>query len=229
MNAKNFLLGFAAVTLAGCQAPLVALHGPSWQPKTEYINDWNLLAKQITSAPNFPMELHPVYVAPGPGDMPFAAAFRTQLEQALLERGYPVVETNNGAYVLNFEVQTFRYNGEQRLIFNQAPFTTLAAGYGIATAVRTVESVDTGAAIAGVAGPALDILEAMNDRTNAEVLLTLRVTDGQNVHYLKTYPFYIQWRDLSFYATNSLTDLPIETASRPSPLAVVSMPIVDGR
>ncbi len=135
MNSRVIFVTVLAMATAGCQAPLVALHGPSFQPKVEYVNDWNGLADKVATrfASTLHMEPPFVYVVPGPADMAFAPAFRTQLEKALMDRGYPIVDKPDGAVVLNFDVQTFLYAGKQRWEL-QAPWTTLArlmhANYG---------------------------------------------------------------------------------------------------
>ena len=137
----------------------------------------------------------------GPSDMQFAAIYRRYLEQALMKHGYSVVETSADAVVLNTEVQTFVYgnNSDDKQLFDYNTFWTSLAdvGYGIST----INTVDGALWTVGVAGPAFDVLDAMNRTTNAEVTVTTSVSDASRLYYTDTESFYVKPTDLPFYWT----------------------------
>jgi len=187
--------------------------------------DWQALADRSVS--RFAATLHTtppsVFVAPGPADMPFARAFRKDLEAALMRRGYPVSETAENAVLLNFDVQTYLYGArnEKRLVQYATFWTTLGA---IGTQLRHISSYDTGVAVGAAAGPLFDILQSINDTTPAEVTLTLTVTDRTRLHYTDAENFYVQPNDLPLYWTNvpDSAPQPISTTE----LTTVSLPVV---
>jgi hypothetical protein len=65
----------------------------------------------------------------------------------------------------------------------------LLDGYALGVLARDVSSIDTGAFIAATAGPLVDVIGAINDRTNAEVLLVVTAADQQRVYYHSTETF----------------------------------------
>jgi hypothetical protein len=213
-----------SVALAGCATPLVRPNALTWQSKVEHAHDWQALADR--TADDFASTLHAqppkVFVAPGPVDMPFAAIYRKYLEQALMKRGYPVVETSWDAVVVNYDVQTFLYGKDNRK--HLADYATLWTTAGaIGTGLRHISSVDTGLAVGLVGGPVYDFLSSMNDTTNAEVTVTTTVTDGTHIHYLNTEAIYVQPSDLPFYWTR-LPPMPPQALPE-SALSTVSLPV----
>ncbi len=186
------------VLLGACASPLVTPRGPSFQSKVTHVTDWSSLASRTVS--RF-AGTHPnsrVYVAPGPADMPFAATFRKQLEQELHDRNIDVVQTAERAAVLRFDVHAFWYRDERHKY--PAEYATFwSTAYALGAQARGVSSIDTAAAIAAGAGPAADILKAVFDTTNAEVLVTLTVMDGTHLDYRDSETFYIRPGELSLY------------------------------
>lgn len=199
------LISVAALGLAGCAAPLVTPKPPTFQPKADHVADWSDLAGRTAQrfAAGFHGNAPAVYVAPGPADMPFAAAYRNMMEQELLRRNFRVQETAAGAVVLRFEVQTFLYRNNDQKLFpvDYATFWTSLAAIGIQ--LRHVASLDTGAAIGAGAGPVFDILASMADTTNAEAVLTLTVSDGSQLYYRDSETLYVHPEELPFYWTHT--------------------------
>jgi len=197
----TFILA-SALALTACEAPLVRPEAPGFQSKAQHVSDWNELAERTvarfsdTLGGNAPS----VFVAPGPADMPFAAAYRALLEQELLERHFRVQETAQGAVVLRFDVQTFLYgNHDEKLPADYASFWTTAAALG--AQLRHVSRLDTGAGIAGAVGPVLDVLASLYDTTKAEAFVTTTVSDGSRLFYRDTETLYVHPTELPFYWT----------------------------
>lgn len=202
MYKSVILVAALAATMTGCAAPLVKPNPIVFQSKVAHASDWQALADR--SVARFAATLHAeppsVFVNPGPADMPFAAAFKSFVEAALLKRGYPVVESAAGAVVLNFDIQTYLYgDGNKKYLADYASFWTTAGAIG--TQLRHISSYDTAVAAGFAAGPILDLLETMDGATHAEVVLTVSVKDSSRLHYLDSETFYAQPSDLPFYWT----------------------------
>ncbi len=254
MNFKHSipLILIVAFTLAACSAPLVTPNPPTFQSKVAHVTDWSNLADR-TAARFAVSHSHgvPIFVAPGPADMPFAVTYRKLLEQALLQRGFhvveapfdagletpsdTVVETISRATILRFDVETFLY--ENRNCEPAALTATLygnrdckpvpvATAWAAATAVAMelvhVSSWDTGAAIVGGAGPVLDILRSLYDTTKAEVLLTVSAYDGTRLEYRDSEAIYVHPSELNFYWTR-FPD--ISPQMKVQPVTEVSLPV----
>lgn len=190
----------ASAALSACAAPLVQPNPPSWQVKAEHLNDWQGLAQRaVAKIPGRDSDRPLVYVEPGAPNMPFAAAYKRYLEEALFAAGYPVAsKPEPTAISLHFDVQWFYYgHGNQKPITNYASLYT-TAGLILGQA-RNVTRVDTGLGVAAGVGPVLDFLAAMNDTTRAEVMLTTKIESGSRYHFLASENFYVQPRDLVFY------------------------------
>jgi hypothetical protein len=225
MKSGAAIFSLVAFALAGCAAPLVTPKLPTFQSKIGHAADWGALADR--TAQRFADAYGgatAVYVAPGPADMPFAAAYRNFLEQALLQRhftvletaspapvlakadctqdGCPIQETVSPAVVLRFGVQTFLYrNGDDRP-FPVGYASFWSAAYALGVVARHVSRWDTGAAIVGGAGPVIDMLAAMGDTTKAEVVLTLTASDGARLVYRDSETVYVHPEELLFYWTH---------------------------
>lgn len=217
-----------AVLLAGCSAPLVAPSGPTFQSKIGHAADWNALADRTAArfAESAQGDKTVVFVAPGPADMPFAAAYKSLLEQDLLEKGFRVQETASGAAVLRFGVQTFLYRNSDDKPFPAGYASFWTTLYALGSQLRNVSSIDTGAAIVAGAGPLVDILKSMGDTTKAEVLLTLTVTDGTRLLYRDSETLYVHPEELPFYWTH-VSDFSPQV--RQADAVEVSLPVRGGK
>jgi hypothetical protein len=229
MYGRFLTVAALALATAGCAAPLVRPNPITFQSKVEHVADWQALADRTVD--HFAATLHTnppsVFVAPGPADMPFAGTYRKFLQQALLRRGYSVVESASDAVVLNFDVQTFLYGDRnQKYPVEYATFWTTAGAIG--TQLRHVASYDTGVGIGAAVGPIIDVLASINDTTRAEVTLTLTVADDTRLHYLTSETFYVQPSDLPFYWSRLPASVPQTMPSNPAGLTVVSLPITGG-
>jgi hypothetical protein len=143
-----------------------------------------------------------VYVAPGPADMPFAGPFKSYLEQDLMRRGYAISQTARGAEVVNFEVQPFLYGAyNQKHIVEYATFWTTAAYIGQRLSTISPENPAQAYGAAAAIGPILDFLGALDQSTQAEVILKVSVTDANRVYYVDNRSFYVLPSDLPFYMT----------------------------
>lgn len=217
MKRNAILLSILPFLLTACSSPLVTPTPPTFQSKVSHASDWRALAERTANSFAGSHDRNTaVFVAPGPSDMPFAVAYRTQLEQALLQKGFRVVEsssevavdghadqlleTYSRATVLRFNVQAFLYkNGDGRPI----PYgTALTTAFAAASQLRHVASLDTGVAIASGAGPLWDIVSSLYDTTKAEVALDFSVYNGTHLEYRDSETIYIHPSELSFYLTN---------------------------
>lgn len=208
MKSRFFVIGLAAM-VGACSSPLAIPRPPSFQAMTTQDVDWSRLANRTASrfVSTFGTSRPVVYVAPGPTDMPFAGAFRKHLERELLERGIRVQQSALGATALRFEVQPYWYRSkDKKYPAEYASFWTTAGALG--AQARNISSVDTAVAVAGGAGPVLDILAAMFDVTNAEVTLTVSVVEGNQLSFRDMETFYIQPTELPFYWTQTAQTAP---------------------
>lgn len=216
-------LSTLALGLGGCSTPQVTPQLPIFQSKIGHAADWNALARRTTThfATSLNGDMPAVFVAPGPADMPFAAAYRSLLEQELMRKGFRVQETAVGAVVLRFGVQTFLYaNGNEKLPVDYASFWTTI--YALGSQLRHVASLDTGVAIAAGAGPIIDILKSMTDTTKAEVMLTVTVEHGTDLLYRDTETMYVHPEELPFYWTHVPDFLP---QAKQTDIAEISLPV----
>ena len=226
VKSKILILATAAATLAGCTAPLSIPHTPKFQSQMGYYSDWRTVAHSV--ADNFVDNVltggAPVFVQPGPADMPFAAAFTTQLENELLQRGAMVSRTPNNAIVLEYDVQTFWYrHGQAKSPVEYASFWTTA--YAIGLQIDTINSihVDTETAAALAIGPILDLLNAVFDSTDAEVAITTTARQYDRLLFQDTDVVYITPTELPYYWTQIPDARPRYDVPPP---AEVSLPVV---
>lgn len=223
--------------LTACSSPLVMPSPPTFQSKVTHASDWRALAESTASQFAASHDHNtPVFVAPGPSDMPFAVAFRSQLEEALLQKGFRVVETaselavvgSSGepletvsqATVLRFGVQAFLYKNDDG---KPVPYgTALTTAFAAGSQLRHITSLDTGVAIAGGSGPLWDILSSLYNTTKAEVLIDISIYNGTHLEYRNSEPFYIHPSELNFYLTN-IPDFSPQIKSQP--VTEVSLPV----
>lgn len=226
MKCTKIAVSAAALTLSACAAPLVSLNEISAQPKAEYAEHWQELADRTVErfAATLHTEAPEVFVAPGPSDMAFAAAFKRDLEGSLLKHGYRVANSAAGAEVLNFEVQPFLYRQKdvKQLVEYATFWTTIAA---IGSQLRHVSSVDTGAGIVAAAGPAIDILSYLNSHTNAEVVVTTSVVDPRHLHYVDAENMYVEPSDIPLYLSRMPPQAAQYTSGDAAELPVVNLAV----
>jgi hypothetical protein len=134
-------------------------------------------------------------------DTEFARAFKGFVTEKLLAANYPVTnDPASAGAILKFDVQWLVYTDVDG---NKKPLTSYASLYTTAAALggqlRHISSVDTALAAGWGVGLVFDFLAALNDTTNAEVILTTKIEDRENVHYLRTETFYVKPTDLTFY------------------------------
>lgn len=216
----------AAMLLVGCSAPFAAPDSPSFQSKVESVNDWGDLAGRTAARVTDRMNAPAYYIAPGPSDMPFAVAFKKLLEKRLLAKGYHILRSPRpDAVVLNINVEPYLYGSDHRYkrIAEYATFWTTLADLGYA--FRHGSTLGTAAGVAAVAGPVMDILFALDDRTTAEVLMTATVVNKNEVLYADTEVFYIQPSDLPLYWTQFPDTAPMMTANAAVELDNVRIPL----
>lgn len=201
MRIGVLLLTAAGFALAGCTTPLVAPDLPSFQHKMSNERDWDSLASRTAGAFASGLDRqNPVFIVPGPSDMPFAVGFHNLLQKEFLERGIPVDENAAGAIVLSFEVQTFKYRSPRdKSLLDYASFWSIV-GAG-ASQARKITSPDTAAAAGAGIGPVQDLLVSLFDGTKAEVVVTLTARNGTRVVYRDMRTFFVQPTELPLYWT----------------------------
>lgn len=159
--------------------------------------------------------------------MAFATAFKRDLEFSLLKHGYRVANGATGAEVLNFEVQPFVYfQKDVKQPVDYASFWTTVTAIG--SQLRHLSSVDTGAGLVAVAGPAIDILAYMNSHTDAEVAVTMTVIDSRHVHYVDVENMYVHSSDIPLYLTKMAPQTPQYTSGDTQELPVASLAVRGG-
>jgi hypothetical protein len=188
MRTRILLLTAATFALTGCSTPLVTPEPPTIQHEMTYLRDWEALASRTAAnfTDTFSDHNQPVFVSPGPSDMPFAISYRKYLEKELLERGVPVRESAAGAMVLSFDVQTFIHRGDH----NKTPLDYLLF----------YNPIDGSFAFDGFGKPDPSSPTLFND-AKFEVVLTLTVMNGVNVAHRDMRRFYVGSNDLAFYWT----------------------------
>lgn len=201
------------VVLAGCQTPYVSPKPLALQSRIDTVQDWKLLADRMISPPPPVREKRahsqryfldevsqdkPVYVDIGKDPSEFAVAFGNLLNNRLYDYGYQVAYSPVGARVLSFQTQTFHYNQRKKdsFFYHATPWAVLG---GVVSAVHGISSVDTGIAAAAIAAPAYDFFDALDDRTNTELFVTLRLQDGNHLIFMRSEPLYVRAYDLKFY------------------------------
>lgn len=202
----------ACVFLVGCQTPYVYPKAPAIQSRADVVNDWGTLAdRMIAYAPtgdkhyatytyfrNVVPAGQPIYIDLRGDPSSFARAFRQKLENRLMECGYVVATHPEGARILRFETQWFDYRKHSLDHYYEHP-TAWAAGAGVAVGVRGISSVDTALAVGGAAGPVLDLLNALDAKTHAQVMVTLFLRDADHLIFMRSETIYVPLRDLWRY------------------------------
>ena len=201
MFKRGLLAAAMATALGGCVSPVVQPDPFMSQPRVGDAQDWQLMAKQTVAA--IPMASNaPAYNVYVESDgSPFGNAYKAYLEKALYDRSYGVLRSPEGAdFVVSYDVQAFNYypGGKKRLI-DYATFAALAAT-GLGQFIG-ISSVDTGLAALTATGGATDIAATYSGATNAEVLVTSRITSDRtrNFHFVNPQTFYVRPVDLAFY------------------------------
>jgi hypothetical protein len=201
MFIRGLLVATFAVALSGCVSPLVQPDPPEWQHRAGDARDWQEMAKRTVAA--IPLasngQSYNVYVAPD--GTPFGDTYKEYLEEALFARGFPVVTTPDGAdIVLNDEVRAIMYApGSKKRITDYASLYADAIAGG--AQLRNVSSLDTGLGALGVVGAVVDYLAALNGATDAEVVVTSKITSPRtrNFHFIRSETFYVRPVDYPFY------------------------------
>lgn len=215
---------FVSILLVGCAAPLVSINPVTSQYKAEHVQDWKALAErgvaefrktQLTESP-------PIYVAPGPADMPFATTYKNYVEAALKRQGFEVVRSSSEGMALNFSVQTYLYGAEKR----KYPFEYASAWstiYAIGTQITNAGHDERGF-MSAIGGPLVDVLGRLTSSTRGEVVLTLSVVDEHRTRFLHNEAFYVRPSDLPLYMTEAAPSAPQDTPI--APLNVVRIPVI---
>jgi hypothetical protein len=227
MTNKIVAAALTCLLLSGCSHPFVKLDPITFQSKVEEVTDWDALAERQAEQAAFTLAragTSPTsvdgFVLPGSqardlfyieaGTSKFAQSFKPLLEKHLLRRGLRVMQTPApGAWVLKLDAKTFLYDPTTATKHPVQYATFWTTAYTLGVLARDVSSIDTGAFIAVTAGPLVDMMRAINDRTNAEVLLVITAADQQRVYYHSTESFYVRPTDLRFYWPDNQSSLPV--------------------
>jgi len=201
MFVRQLLTAVMAVALTGCVSPLVKPDAPAWQHRAGDASDWQVMARETVAA--IPLassgQSYNVYVESD--GSAFSDAYKAYLEEALFNRGFPVARTPETANIsITYEVLPFYYEpgGKKRLIDYFTVSAVAAAGLA---QFRDISSLDTGLGAGVVTGAAADYIAAVNGATNAEVVVTSKITSAQtnNFHFVRSQTFYVRPADLPFY------------------------------
>lgn len=201
MFVRGLLVAALAAALGGCVSPVVRSDPVMFQSKVGDAMDWQLMAKQTVAA--IPVassgQGYNVYVQPTPS--PFGEAYKAYLEEQLFARGFPVTRSPDGADItIGYDVQPLLYDkGGKKPITSYASLWAAAASW--LGQLRNVSSLDTGFGAAALTGVATDYLTALNGKTDAEVVVTSRITSPRtnNFHFVRSQTFYVRPSDLTFY------------------------------
>ena len=201
MFTRRLLAVAMAAALSGCVSPVVQPDRPMWQPKAGDARDWQEMAKATIAA--IPLatagQSYNVYVEPHPSH--FGEAYQDYLEEQLFARGFPVARSPETASInIIYDVQPLLYDrgGKKPVTSYGGLIATAIAALG---QLRNISSLDTGFAAGIATGTAGDYLTALNGRTNAEVVVTSKITSPQtnNFHFVRSQTFYVRPSDLPLY------------------------------
>jgi len=198
---RNLLAAALAVTLSGCVSPLVQPDRAEWQYKMTDARDWQEMARRTVAAIPFASNGQSYNVYVQPDGSPFGETYKAYLEEALFARGFSVVSAPEGASItLTDEVRPLMYepDGKKRITDYASLYTAAAAGGG---QLRNISSLDTGLGALAVAGVVVDYLAGLNGATNAEVVVTSKITSPQitNFHFIRSETFYVRPADFPLY------------------------------
>lgn len=201
MFTRGLLAVAIAAALSGCVSPVVRPDPPMWQPKAGDALDWRLMARETVAA--IPLassgQSYNVYVATD--GSPFGQAYKAYLEEQLFARGFPVTHNPATADItIVYEVQALPYMpGGKKPI---AGYSSLAAAaIGGLGQFRNISSPDTGLGALLLTGGVSDYVAALNGATDAEVVVTSRITSPrtENFHFVRSQTFYVRPVDLDMY------------------------------
>ena len=199
MFVRGFLAVAMAAALGGCVSPVVHPDRPMWQHKASDARDWQEMAKETVAAIPFSANGQSVYVHSDGSE--FSRAYKAYLEEQLFNRGFPTVETPAAAGItIRYEVQPLLHTPG-----GKKPVTSynglVAAAISALGQFRNISSPDTGLAALMATGVASDYVAALNGVTNAEVIVTSRITSPgiSNFHFVRTQTVYAQPTDLAMY------------------------------
>jgi hypothetical protein len=201
MFSRGLLAAAMAVALSGCASPLVQPDKAEWQHRAGDARDWQEMAKRTVAA--IPLasngQSYNVYVQPD--GTPFGDTYKAYVEEALFARGFSVVSAPEAANItLTDEVHPLMYEpgGKKRITDYASLYTAAAAAGG---QLRNISSIDTGLGALAVVGVVTDYLAALNGATDAEVVVTSRITSPQisNFHFIRSETFYVRPADFPLY------------------------------
>jgi hypothetical protein len=216
----------AAALLGGCTQPLVKQKVVSFQEREDTAADWRQMAsntaakvliglKQVPvhdaaghvldgSKPAATLAQRPIYVRPLDSTMPFSDAFRELLIEDLMAGGATIALRPEGATVLNYDVQLFRWEPRTPVYTTGTATLVSALGFGVAKAAQV--SAGVGFLAAGAAADVvLTVAQALSDRPDTEVLVTTAVVDDRAYLFRSAGLYYINAGDAWMYQSRFAT------------------------
>lgn len=195
---RVLLAAVLAVALSGCVSPLVQPDPPEWQHRAGDARDWQEMAKSTVAAIPYASG-QAVYVESD--GSPFSEAYKSYMEEGLLNRSIPVLRTPDGAgIIVAYDVQRLLYvPGGKKQITNYASLYSLATAVG--GQLRNISSTDTALGAGVLVGAAVDYLASLNGAQDAEVIVTSKIItpNTNNLHWARTQTIYVRPMDLPFY------------------------------
>ena len=215
MKKLGFILSlFGLLSFYGCaQKPRTELKEWASQQKVLTAEHWQDLAEftadELVEYLSERGETR-VFLQANATDSAFNRAFHKYLSESLLDSGYSIAKQPTGSTVINFGAETFLYSDDtkEQWPFNRATFwatlysfsdNILDSGSGELTGLISD-------ALAISLGATFDYLQARNQVTDAEVVVTTSIQSLDEVSFLKNTEFYINRNDLILY----WSDKPLE-------------------
>ena len=194
MKMRSLIFALVASGLASCSTPMTIPDPPTMQTRAEWLKDWDRMAADAASdfLIHYSGDKSSVFVMPVQRDLAFASAYRTLLQEKLLDGGITVSESAiHARTVLTFDVQSFLYDCQDAL--PDLPLVLNDTQFSSDCKKRVVPAVWT------LVPAIFDDLASVYNASRAEVLLTLTVSDGEYLRYQKTTEFYIRPADLAAF------------------------------
>jgi hypothetical protein len=208
----------AALALAACTQPPVALKDGTAQQSATSVRDWDSVAHRITAeltqrgmlltpqpgvAPSAP-PWGPYYVHVVTPGSTFLQAVADTLKADIANRGGTVARIPDGAVVINLQVDYLKHGPRENLPGGELTALGVAAvAGGIVSGVSPLNTWAAGGTAAGaVLGAAVagDLYKGMYPSLNGEVIWQASIVTPQQVLMQVRAPLYVSSGDLPLYA-----------------------------
>lgn len=204
--------GFAALLLAGCatphsEAPLATNFPTSQQQKIQAAAHWQVIATDVARQLSTDLKSRPVlYVNRDRHDSAFDRAFGNQLVSALLEQGFVVQKSPQGAFSVDFETQVVRFSANRPQYRHAGTPSALAAGvWALHKANATAGAVLAAGLVGADAYSWFRSEFATGGTPQTEILVTTSVSDANRYLARSTNVYYVADTDGRLYESSPAT------------------------